>query len=75
MTSAFPNRHAFGITGVFDVPFLPVEMSMASARAAHEVHQVSGWLMIVLIMLHVAAALKHHFYDRDDILTRMLGTK
>jgi cytochrome b561 len=75
MTSAFPKRHPFGITGIFEVPFLPVEMSMASARAAHQAHQVSGWLMILLIMLHVAAALKHHFYDSDDILTRMLGAK
>jgi cytochrome b561 len=75
MTSAFPKRHPFGISGVFEVPFLPVEMSMASAGAAHEVHEVSGWVTIALIVLHVAAALKHHFYDRDAILARMLAAK
>ncbi|WP_397576236.1 cytochrome b [Sphingorhabdus sp.] len=75
MTSAFPKRHPFGVSGVFEVPFLPVEMSMASAGAAHEVHEVLGWLTIGLIFLHVAAALKHHFYDRDDILAWMLGAK
>jgi cytochrome b561 len=75
MTSAFPRRHPFGISGVFDVPFLPVEVSMASAGAAHELHEVSGWVLIALIVLHVAAALKHHFWDRDDILTRMLIAK
>lgn len=34
-----------------------------------------GWLayaMIALICLHVAASLKHHFIDKDDILRRML---
>ena len=25
-----------------------------------------------LLVVHVAAALKHHFVDRDDVLTRML---
>lgn len=74
MTSAFPKRHAFGILGVFDVPFLPVELSMSSAGAAHEVHEILGWMTIGLIVLHVAAALKHHFADHDDILSRMLGT-
>jgi cytochrome b561 len=74
MTSAFPKRHPFGIPGVFDVPFLPVEMGMASAGAAHEIHEILGWMTIALIVLHVVAALKHHFIDRDDILVRMLGT-
>jgi len=27
---------------------------------------------VVVIAGHVGAALKHHFIDRDDILTRML---
>jgi cytochrome b561 len=75
MTSAFPKRHPFGIPGVFDVPFLPIEMGMASAGAAHEIHEILGWMTIALIVLHSAAALKHHFIDRDDILARMLSTK
>jgi cytochrome b561 len=28
--------------------------------------------MAAVIVLHVAAALKHHFVDRDDVLIRML---
>ena len=34
-----------------------------------------GWLayaMAVLVVLHVAGALKHHFVDRDGLLARML---
>ena len=30
------------------------------------------WLIVGLVVLHVAAALKHHFVDKDDVLTRML---
>lgn len=73
MTSAFPKRHPIDAFGLFQIPFLPVQPSMASASAAHEVHETLGWVMIVLIVLHVAAALKHHFIDRDEILARMLG--
>jgi cytochrome b561 len=28
--------------------------------------------MILLLLVHVAAALKHHFWDRDTVLRRML---
>ena len=29
-------------------------------------------LLIALLLVHIAAALKHHFIDKDDVLTRML---
>lgn len=35
-------------------------------------HEKLAWLAYVTITLHVAAALKHHLIDRDDVLTRML---
>ncbi|MEH6662628.1 MAG: cytochrome b [Parasphingorhabdus sp.] len=70
MTSAFPKRHPIE-AGPFDLPFLPVPVNMASAGGAHEVHEIGGWLMITLIILHVAAALKHHFINRDGVLSRM----
>ena len=38
----------------------------------HVMHNWGGKLVLALIALHVAAALKHHFYDRDDTLRRML---
>jgi cytochrome b561 len=28
--------------------------------------------LAALVVMHVAAALKHHFVDRDDVLKRML---
>lgn len=36
------------------------------------VHQGLNLAMALLLVLHVAAALKHHFFDRDDVLARML---
>jgi len=36
------------------------------------VHQSLNYLLAAVVTVHVAAALKHHFVDRDDILARML---
>ncbi|MGQ0430547.1 MAG: cytochrome b [Gammaproteobacteria bacterium] len=37
-----------------------------------EVHETLAKTLIVLAVLHVTAALKHHFVDRDGLLWRML---
>lgn len=37
-----------------------------------EVHESLNFLLIAVIAVHVLAALKHHFIDKDDILKRML---
>ena len=36
------------------------------------VHMVLNLVFALAIAGHIGAALKHHFIDRDDILTRML---
>jgi cytochrome b561 len=36
------------------------------------IHEIGSNLGIVLLALHVLAALKHHFINRDDVLRRML---
>jgi cytochrome b561 len=36
------------------------------------VHQSLNLLFVAVLAGHIGAALKHHFIDRDDILTRML---
>ncbi len=71
MSSAVPDRHPFGF-GPVAVPFLPVPRGWASAGPAHFVHTNLAWAMAGLVVLHVLAALKHHFVDRDGILARML---
>lgn len=39
---------------------------------AEDFHFAFVWLLMVMIPLHVGAALKHHFWDRSDVLTAML---
>jgi len=40
---------------------------------AGAIHLTLAISLIALVVLHAAAALKHHFLDRDRTLTRMLG--
>jgi cytochrome b561 len=35
-------------------------------------HQTLSWLLFALAILHILAALKHHFWNKDDVLKRML---
>lgn len=62
--------------GLFEVPPLPglsgAEDMHDLNEAAEEAHELLAKLTILLLLLHVAAALKHHFWNRDDVLKRML---
>jgi cytochrome b561 len=35
-------------------------------------HRSLSWLLFAVAILHILAALKHHFWNKDDVLTRML---
>lgn len=37
------------------------------------IHEYLAYILIGLVLVHAAAALKHHFVDRDNSLRRMLG--
>ncbi|WP_448564790.1 cytochrome b [Thalassotalea ganghwensis] len=39
------------------------------------IHQYLGYLFTLIVIMHLLAALKHHFIDRDDTLSRMLTGK
>lgn len=42
------------------------------AHLVKEFHELGGNLFWVLLVLHVGAALQHHLFLKDDILTRMV---
>lgn len=62
--------------GLFEVPKLPVLPDLEGKRAINEAaesaHSALVWATIVLLGLHVGAALKHHFVNKDGVLVRML---
>ncbi len=67
MVSASAKRFPISWYGIFDIPFLPVVKGWNYGG----LHGLLGWLALAMIVLHIAAALKHQYMDRDDIFARM----
>jgi cytochrome b561 len=56
--------------GVLPLPdWVPQDRELAARLKPW--HGRAAWLLVALAALHVAAALKHHFIDRDGLLWRM----
>ncbi|GHA98591.1 hypothetical protein GCM10009069_21890 [Algimonas arctica] len=60
----------YGLVGLPDMPGVPE--SEAVEGRFRLLHEIGAKLFIALIVLHVGAALKHHFKDKDDVLRRMI---
>ena len=76
MVSGTDKRRPLDWFGLFDIPYLPV--SKAAGGFGHEGHELLGWLMLALVVLHIAAALRHHLILRNAVLARMapvVGTR
>ncbi len=72
MFSSDPTKlRPFTWFGLFPVPLLPVP-DKAAADLAHQSHTILGYAMAALVLLHIAAALRHHFLLRDRVLFRMI---
>ena len=56
--------------GIWPLPDL-VPKDKALADVFKTGHAAMAYLLLGLVVLHVAAALKHHFHDRDGVLLRM----
>jgi cytochrome b561 len=56
---------------LFTVP-LPLAKDKAIADIADDTHKTLAWVILALVSLHILAALKHYFYDKDSVLQQML---
>ncbi|MGZ8408126.1 MAG: cytochrome b [Caulobacteraceae bacterium] len=75
--SASPRNTPISYFGLFDWPFLPVHSLADDQRKAvfdsfKELHEIGGYMMLGLLVLHVAAALKHIFINRDEVGHHMI---
>lgn len=70
---AYASSHGFAVTlfGLATVPAIFANGSGAG-RAIGELHSAIGWVLLGALGLHVAAALYHHCWRRDQVLVRML---
>ena len=77
MWSSVASPGPLYVGGVLPWPQVPLEgLDVATRFAvldlAEDVHSPSVILLLVLIPAHVGAALKHHFWDRHDVLRGIL---
>jgi cytochrome b561 len=77
MISTSAKTYVTTYFGLFVVPNLPLcEVGSDQCKPLnglfYESHETLAYIAIALILLHVAAALKHHTIDKDGVMTRML---
>jgi cytochrome b561 len=68
-TSAFPAT--ITVFGLFELPPL-LEPNRELSTILLGIHWRLGWVICVLLVGHIGAALYHHFIKKDDTLRRML---
>jgi cytochrome b561 len=69
----YSNASGFPVVYLGKLP-LPnlVGRDKAMADLWHEVHEVLATVLVVTVVLHLLAALQHHFLHKDNTLRRML---
>ncbi|MET1415279.1 cytochrome b [Roseibium sp. HPY-6] len=79
MVSASPWGIPTVLFNIQPIPHLPVPEALGTKEQAEAffklLHEYGAYLLIALVVVHVAAAMKHHFIARDDTLKRMVSTK
>ncbi|MBM7072561.1 cytochrome b [Shewanella sp. 202IG2-18] len=65
------DGRSIDVFGVFEVMAMP-SMHEQQEDIAGIIHWGLAWTLISLVALHAAAALKHHFIDKDETLKRIL---
>ncbi len=68
-TSAFGAR--ISVFGLFDLPMI-LEKNEAVSKVLLPLHGGMALALCALLVLHIGAALHHHFVRKDDTLRRML---
>lgn len=58
--------------GLFNLPLPGIKPNEALGSLMFQAHKAIAFILIALIVLHVAGAIKHHFIEKDDVLRRML---
>ena len=60
------------VFGLFTLPALPISIPQQEDIAG-DIHDTVAHALVFLALFHAAAGLKHHFFDKDATLRRMLG--
>ncbi len=69
---AFPFRIPNMVFGLFEMPDPFAVGDKALSDLFLQVHELSAFALIAVLLVHAGAALKHHVINRDNVLTRMI---
>lgn len=77
------SGHGIALFGLEIVPRNPDPSNPAAVIAfspvldsvGHWIHEWLSYAMVAALVLHLFGALKHHFFDKDHTLRRMMGAK
>ncbi|MGV6801779.1 MAG: cytochrome b [bacterium] len=73
MSTAHPKAGPIKLFNIIPWPGFPgIGKSEALKDFFAETHEYLAYAMIALIVLHIAAAIRHHYQLKDEVLTRMV---
>ena len=68
-----PTTELEFVASLYNINYTAFGLAPQSAHGLLlDFHIALYWTVVALLVLHVAAALKHHFVDGDEVLLRML---
>lgn len=69
-----PTRYfgLFRVPDLFGLSHADDEVRASTAFNVLKLHWALGWATLALAALHVVAALKHQFFDRDEVMAHMV---
>jgi len=77
MWSAIAPSEPLALAGIVPIPPMPfeslsIEWKLRMLEGAERVHGLGIIALALLVPMHIGAALKHHFWNRHDVLEGML---
>ena len=59
------------LLGIY-IPPLVTAVERGTRNLFEETHKVLAYCLAALVVLHVAGALRHHLFKKNDVLRRMI---
>jgi cytochrome b561 len=69
---SLPGGHAVKMFGL-NMPNI-IEKNKTIGDITHEIHEIAPYVLLGFVVLHIAGALKHKFFEKpeNDVLNRMI---
>ncbi len=68
------GKHPINMFGLFTIPSSEEKIADISGTA-HWIHMQVAWVIAASVLLHIGAAVHHHFILKDNTLSRMMPGK